>query len=107
MDIQSLHSPIMRRLVEALNAGQDDSFVALFTPDAEVVDGPSYHGLEAIRDWNRRENIGVHMHIDVQEEKNAQGTEITFQASSQGGYSGPGTFTITLHNDHIRRLVIG
>ena len=106
MNMSSLHSPIVRRMVEALNAEQVDDFMAVFASDATVVDGPAYSGYDAIRAWTERENFGVHMRIDVVREKDAQGLTVEIQAASQGGYSGPGTMSFTLQGDLIKRLVI-
>ena len=61
MNTASLHSPTVRKMIETLNGGQLDDFMALFTPDATVIDGPTYQGYKAIRAWAERENIGVHM----------------------------------------------
>ena len=106
METSSLHSPIVRRTIETLNAEQLEDFMALFASDATVVDGPAYQGYEAICAWTERENFGVHMHIDVVREKNTQGMIVEIQATSQGGYSGPGTFSFTLEGNLIKRLVI-
>lgn len=106
MNVSSLHSPIVRQTIEALNAGHLDDFMALFASDATVIDGPTYQGYEAIRTWTERENFGVHMQIDVVREKDTQGLVIEIQATSQGGYSGPGTMSFTLQGDLIKRLVI-
>jgi hypothetical protein len=107
MDTGLLHSPLARRTIEALNNGTVDDFMALFTPDATVIDSATYHGHDEIRRWTERENYGVHMHIDVVRELNDDGTELEINARSQGGYSGPGTFTFTIQGDKIERLVIG
>ena len=106
METSSLHSPIVRRTIETLNAGQLDDFMAVFTSDATVVDEATYQGYDAIRAWTERENFRVHMHIDVVREKDAQGLIVEAQAASQGGYSGPATLSFTLQDNLIKRLVI-
>jgi SnoaL-like domain len=106
MNTASLHSPIVRQTIEAINEGRLDDFMALFAPDAAVIDGPTYQGHESIRAWAQRETFGVHMRIIVQQEKNADGTIIDMTAKSQGGYSGPGTFSFTIQSHQIKRLVI-
>lgn len=106
MDISSLHSPLVRRLVKAINEGRLDDFMVLFARDATVVDVDTYQGHEAIREWAQRENFGVHMHIEVVQEKNTEGTTIDVNARSTGGYSGPGTFSITIREGQIERLAI-
>ncbi len=83
-----------------------DDFLTLFARDATVADGPTYHGSEAIRAWAQRETFGVQMHIDVVQEKNADGTVVEVNATSTGGYSGPGTFLFTIRGGLIERLEI-
>jgi len=106
MKITSLHSPLVRRSIEAVNEERLDDFMALFAHNATVVDVSTYHGLDEIRAWAQRENFGVHMHIEVQEQ-DAEGTTLEISARSQGGYSGPGTFSFTIREGLIERLVIG
>jgi hypothetical protein len=106
MNVASLHSPLVRRTIEAINEGRLDDFLALFARDAAVVDGPTYHGSEAIRAWAQRETFGVQMHIDVVQEKNAEGTVLEVDVTSAGGYSGPGTFHFTIRGGLIERLEI-
>jgi hypothetical protein len=105
-NVASLHSPLARRTIETINAGQLDEFMALFARDATVIDGATYRGHEAIRMWAQRETFGVQMHIDVTQEKNTEGTTVAVNATSKSGYSGPGTFFFTVHSGLIKRLVI-
>jgi hypothetical protein len=106
MKVASLHSPLVRRTIESINEGRLDDFMALFARDATVVDGPKYRGSAAIRAWAQRETFGVQMHIDVVQEKNAEGTVVAVNATSTGGYSGPGTFLFTIRGGLIERLEI-
>ena len=106
MDVGSLHSPVVRRAIQTINEGRLDEFLALFAPDATIVDGATYHGSEAIRDWAERETFGVRMHLDVVQETNPEGTTLEVQATSTGGYSGPGTFLFTVRGGLIERLEI-
>jgi hypothetical protein len=48
MDAASLHSPVARRAIEALNAGRLEDFLALFAPGATVVDDVTYADAAAI-----------------------------------------------------------
>ena len=48
----------------------------------------------------------MQMHIDVVQEKNTEGTVIEVNATSTGGYSGPGTFFFTIRGGLIEHLVI-
>jgi len=106
MDVGSLHSPLVRRTIQTINEGRLDEFLALFAPDATVVDGATYQGSEAIRAWAERETFGVQMHIDVVQEKNTEGTAVEVNATSTGGYSGPSTFFFTIQGGLIERFVI-
>ncbi len=106
MNVASLHSSLVRRTIETINEGRLDDFLALFARDATVVDGPTYHGSEAIRAWAQRETFEVQMHIDVVQERNAEGTVVEVNAISTGGYSGPGTFFFTIRGSLIERLEI-
>ena len=106
MDASSLRSPIVRQTIETLNEGRLDDFMALFAHNATVVDEATYSGYETIREWTERENFGVHMHLDVEREKNAEGTVIETHATSHGGYNGRGTLTFTIRGNLIERLVI-
>jgi hypothetical protein len=102
----SLHAPLVRRVIESINEGRLEDFLELFTRDATVIDGATYQGPEAIRAWAQRETFGVQMHIDVVQEKNAEGTMLEVNATSTGGYSGPGTFYFTIRGDLVERLEI-
>ena len=106
MDVGSLHSPVVRQAFQAINGGRLDAFLALFAPDATLIDGAAYRGSEAIRDWAERETFGVQMHINVIRETNPEGTILEVEATSTGGYSGPGAFLFTVRGNHIERLEI-
>jgi len=105
MKVASLHSPLVRRTIESINGGRLDDFMALFARDATVVDGPKYRGSAAIRACAQRETFGVQI-IDVVREKNAGWTVVGVNATSTGGYSGPGTFLFTIRGGLIERLEI-
>ena len=106
MDVGSLHSPLVRRAIQTINEGRIDEFLALFAPDATIVDGATYHGSEAIRERAERETFGVRMHLGVVQETNPEGTSLEVHATSRDGYSGPGTFLFTVRGGLIERLEI-
>lgn len=106
MEVALLHSPLVRRAIETINERRLDDFLALFARDATVADGPTYHGPEAIRAWAQRETFGLRRHIDVVQEKNADGTQVEVNVTSRGGYSGPGIFLFTIRGGLIERLEI-
>ncbi|MCW2857018.1 MAG: hypothetical protein JWR52_2633 [Marmoricola sp.] len=52
VETMSIAPDIINRYYAASSAGDIDTLVACFTPDADVVDeGQSYHGAEEIRAW--------------------------------------------------------
>jgi hypothetical protein len=106
MDVASLHSPLVRQVIETTNEGRQDDFMALFASDAAVIDGPTYQGLDAIRDWAQRETFGVQMHFEAVQENNAEGTSVEIVCASQGGYSGQATFIFTIQGNLIEQLEI-
>jgi hypothetical protein len=106
MNRASMRSPLVRRAIEAINQGNLDDFMALFAPDATVVDVSTYSGHEAIRAWAQRETFNVQVRFHVAREKNEEGTIVEGNVQSVGGYSGPATFSFTLDGDRIQRLVI-
>jgi hypothetical protein len=107
MDVALLRSRLVRRTIETINADRLDDFMALFARRATLVDGATYRGSEAIRTWAQRETFGMKMHIDVVRETNTAGTVVEVKVSSTGGYSGPGTFSLTIRRGLIERFVIG
>ena len=106
MNTASLQAPLVRQSINAINIGSLDDFMALFTSDAVVVDGPVYDGAAAIRAWAARETFGVQMRLDVVGEVNADGTTVALKASSNGGYNGPAEFAYTVRDGLIMRLEI-
>jgi hypothetical protein len=106
MNTASLRSPLVRRLIEAINKEQFDEFMELFAPDATVVDESTYVGYDAIAAWARRETFGVHVRFLVVRARNEKGTVIEGNVESVGGYSGSATFSFTVKGERIERLVI-
>ena len=106
MNTASLRSPLVRRVIEAINKENFDEFMELFAPDATVVDESTYVGYDAIAAWARRETFGVHVRFHVARERNEKGTILDGNVESVGGYSGPATFTFTVKGNRIERLVI-
>lgn len=49
MDVDSLHSPLVHRVIETINEGRLNDFLALFAFYATVIDGATHQGSEAIR----------------------------------------------------------
>ncbi|MCV7259186.1 nuclear transport factor 2 family protein [Mycobacterium shimoidei] len=57
----------VRKAINAVNAGDTRSFLALFTPNTGYVKdwGRKFRGSEAIRSWSNREFIGRHVKLQV------------------------------------------
>lgn len=106
MDIASLRTPSVRRTLEAINQGKIEDFLALFTPDATVVDVSTYTGAQEIRNWAQRETFSVHVRFQLEAEQNEEGTIVSGQVHSSGGYNGPAIFSFTLRNNLIKQLTI-
>src|SRR5260221_14526170 len=79
MPLSSFRSPIVERTITALNQGSLDEFLAQFASDAEVVDVSTYKGHQAIRAWVQRENFNVHLHLQIEQEKQKLGRKASFR----------------------------
>jgi hypothetical protein len=94
-----------RRWVEAVNASDEDAFVATFGPNpVEVDSGRTFEGLEAIQGWSARELLGAGGQITVvSEEPIAEGTilNVTFRSRV---YNGRGRYVFTVQDGLISRI---
>lgn len=92
MDEPNLPSPV-RAMVEAINAGDTDRFLGLFTEDGVVEDwGKVYAGRAAIKSWSERELIGARGVLTVRSAA-AQGNTVTLIGDWKSSfYTGPGRF---------------
>jgi hypothetical protein len=97
------------RFVETTNAADSDGFVATFTADASLDDwGRVFTGHEAIRRWDRSDNIGVQAHFDLLEVEPGDVPNsyvATIQVSGKG-HNGTGPMVFTLRGDLIAGLRI-
>ena len=57
--------PVVKRFVDALNAGDREAFFAVLTPDATMSDDGNERDL---RDWTEREIFSSGGHMDVESE---------------------------------------
>jgi hypothetical protein len=65
MTSQEPSSPVVRRLVAAINDGDREAFLAMLTSDATLTDDGNPRSLH---DWIDREIFSVHGHITVAHE---------------------------------------
>lgn len=99
----------IEEFVEATNLADPERFAAVFTEDAVLDDwGRLFHGVEAIRAWDRTDNIGVQAHFDIVSVTPAPEPDryIAVLTVTGNGHNGTGPITFTLDGDRIRRLEI-
>ncbi len=100
----------VRRFVDSTNADDADAVVALFTPDAHLVDGArSFDGREGVADWDRTDNTGKRSRFELLGAKPGE-TEVDVVATvvvSGEGFNGTSDLAFTLRGDEIARLVVG
>ena len=95
------------RLVEAINRGDTDAFLALFT-DAGVVDdwGRRFEGLAAIRAWSDAEFIGARGRMIVKGVSWVRDL-VTLEADWRSDfYSGASRFVFALDGARVRAMTI-
>jgi hypothetical protein len=73
MTSQEPSTPVVRRLVAAINDGDRDAFLATLTPDATLTDDGNPRSL---RDWIDREIFSVHGHMNVEREEEEDGLHL-------------------------------
>ena len=93
--------------IDAVNAGDADTFVAAFADDGVVDDfGREFRGHDAIRSWSDDELIGVNATLDVDGVSTTDAeTEVHAQVGGDG-FNGPSTFTFKTTDDAIGRMTI-
>lgn len=93
--------------IEATNRGDSDAFVAAFAPEAVLSDwGKEFAGREAIRDWDRSDNIGRGSHFEVLGVEQEGGLWRVAVEVSGGGFNGTSAFAIRVADDLIERFEI-
>jgi hypothetical protein len=99
--------PAVRRLIDAANAGDVDTFLAGFTADGVVDDwGREFRGAERIRSWSDAEFIGKRVSLAVRSAAVRDGrTEVIADVGGEG-FNGPSTFTFDVDGDRVGRMTI-
>ena len=97
----------VRRALAAIDALDNDAFVAAFAEDGYVDDwGREFRGPDAVRGWSDAEFIGVRVSLDVTEVEERDGA-VTVTAQVGGdGFNGPSHFTFDVAGDRVSRMTI-
>ena len=97
----------IRRFFDATNAGDTDSFLDAFAPDAVLTDcGRDFSGRDEIARWNETDNIGAKSRLALLDIA-PEGDVFRAQVAVDGeGFNGEGTMTFTVDGEFIGRLVI-
>jgi hypothetical protein len=110
IDMRSDETPAaIMRFIETTNAANPNGFVAAFTADASLDDwGRVFTGHDAIRRWDRSDNIGVQTRFELLtvEPGDAQDTYVAVIRVSGNGHNGTGPMVFTLRDDLIAGLRI-
>lgn len=102
-------TPEVRNLIDAVNLGDVDAFLAGFTPYQGVVDdwGRRFHGPEAIRRWSDAEFIGKQVSLNVIHFYSIDEVDVVVIAQVGGnGFNGPSTFTFRVADGKITEMRI-
>lgn len=99
--------PIVTAVLDAVNRGDTDAFLALFTPDGAVDDwGSIYRGRDAIRTWSDRELIGAKARFELRSaEQHGDDASMTVEVGGDG-FNGPSKFAFSLDGGQIGRMRI-
>ncbi|MGD9695908.1 MAG: nuclear transport factor 2 family protein [Thermoleophilia bacterium] len=101
----SLPEPV-QRVIDAVNAGDGDAFVAAFTEIGAVNDrGREFPGRMAIREWSDAELIGRGATL-APTAATVEGNRVAVVATVGGDGLGSGTFTFTLSGPRVSRMAI-
>lgn len=101
-----LPTPV-RNVVDAINDGDLDAFVAAFAEDGHVDDwGRRLDGHDGIRSWGQSDAIGANATMDVQDATTA-GDVTTVQAEWRSNvFNGTSTFIFATTGDKVHSLTI-
>ncbi|TDK28631.1 nuclear transport factor 2 family protein [Luteimonas aestuarii] len=101
-----LPTPVAR-LVDAVNRGDTDAFLALFPGDGRVDDwGRRFDGHDAIRAWSEREFTGANGTLTPRKVTTAGQTVTVDAAWKSNFYSGDSRFVFVVEGDGIHEMRI-
>jgi hypothetical protein len=95
------------RMVEATNAGDNETFVDAFTDDAYLDDwGREFAGADGVAAWNASDNIGRQAHFEIQAARNeGSGYVVTLRVTG-GGFNGTSDFYFETEGDRVQTMII-
>jgi hypothetical protein len=97
---------VIDRVIDAINAKDEDGYAAAFTQDAVIEDfGRSFSGPDGARSWSSTDLIGVDMVIErrgVTAEQDGS-FSVAIRARSRG-FNGDGGMHFTVLDDRVARL---
>ncbi|MCI2423010.1 nuclear transport factor 2 family protein [Saccharopolyspora sp. K220] len=99
----------IRAFIDSTNQGDSDAFAAAFTRDAYLNDwGREYRGRDAVRDWDRTDNIGVQAHFELIaiEPGPSPDSYVATLKVTGNGHNGTGPMTFQLRDGLIASLRI-
>jgi hypothetical protein len=108
MSQESLEIPTaVQRALTAIDAQDNDAFVAAFAPDGYVDDwGREFRGPDQIRSWSQNELIGKQATFtDTQVTQPGNPLTIVTQVGGNG-FNGPSHFTFTTEADKLTSMTI-
>jgi hypothetical protein len=99
--------PAVARAVEAVNAGDAETFLAAFAADGRIDDnGRVFTGHEEMRAWSDRELIGANTRFEVTgSEADDGGVALHIEVTSDG-FNGYSRFAFQLEGDLLRSMLI-
>lgn len=97
----------VQRALDAIDALDNDAFVAAFAADGSVNDwGREFRGHDQIRSWSAAELIGKRATF-TNTEVTTPGNPLTIVTQVGGnGFNGPSHFTFTIESDHVSSMTI-
>jgi hypothetical protein len=98
---------VIRAALDAVNAGDTDAFLALFTPGTGFVNdwGDEFRGTDGIRHWSDAHLIGLHVKIEVVAFYRTGDSETVVIAQVAGDdFNGPATYTFGVDGDRLTSI---
>ncbi|MBN9605482.1 MAG: nuclear transport factor 2 family protein [Actinomycetales bacterium] len=93
--------------IDATNRGDSEAFIAAFAADAVLSDwGKEFAGREAIREWDRSDNIGRGARFEVLGVEQEGGLCRVAVEVSGGGFNGTSEFAFRVADGLIARFEI-
>jgi hypothetical protein len=101
--------PAIQGFVDATNAADSAAFLSWFAQDAYLNDwGREFRGHDEIASWNTTDNIGVESRFELlsADPGDSEGSFTVTMAVSGDGFNGTSTFSFTLRDGLISRLIL-